>query len=105
MDNADRALIAALARVHYHPGSFDKRFARDMAQRAQQPGATLSDRQRACLQRMRQHYRRQLRGINPLLVADLDDAPTATERRRQAERARLQQWEDAMRGGEDGNLR
>jgi nitrogenase molybdenum-iron protein alpha/beta subunit len=98
MDDADRALIAALAQVRYQPGSFDKRFTRDMAARAGQDGAALSERQRACLERMRRHYRRQLRGINALLVADIDDAPTASERRRELEKAKLMQWEDAMKG-------
>jgi hypothetical protein len=82
--------------VRYQPGSFDKRFARDMAQRAGQGGAALSERQRACLERMRRHYRRQLRGINALLVADLDDAPTPSER----ELRKLKEWEDAMKGDE-----
>lgn len=106
MDEADRALIAALAQVRYHPGSFHKRFARDMAARAKEPGATLSVKQRGVLEAMRRHYRRQLRGINPLLVADIDDAPTPTERRRKretAERAKLETWEQAMKGGEDAD--
>jgi hypothetical protein len=106
VDNTDRALIAALAQVRYQPDSFHKRFAANMARRAQEPGATLSAKQRGVLENMRRHYRRQLRGINPILVADLGDAPTATEKRRQreaAERAKLETWEQAMKGDEDAD--
>jgi hypothetical protein len=49
-----------LARCSFLPGSWDKRFARDLAARAEDPEATITEKQAAALARLTQRYRRQL---------------------------------------------
>ncbi len=51
-------LIRALARCSYYPGSFDKRFIHDLAEKPRD--ATLSEKQDAQLQRIAWSKRRQL---------------------------------------------
>ncbi len=64
MTPAEIAAAKALSpsRISYLPGSFEKRFARDMAALAEaQPEKELSEKQRAFLLKMTWRYRKQLR--------------------------------------------
>lgn len=57
----ERELALALASVSFLPGSRDKRFAREMAERAQAaPDRPLSEKQAATLRRLAGKYRRQI---------------------------------------------
>lgn len=62
MTREERWLALALEpnRITYLPGSWDKRFARSLAEKARQDDATLSARQRDQMHRMAHRYRRQL---------------------------------------------
>ncbi|NUQ07033.1 MAG: hypothetical protein HUU31_24340 [Anaerolineae bacterium] len=58
------AQAKALVRCTFLPGSYDKRFAKDMAFYAvHQPGRELTEKQAALLEKMMHRYRRQLARI------------------------------------------
>lgn len=54
------ALSLEPGRITYLPASWDKRFARSLAEKARDPDALLSERQREQMRRMAHRYRGQL---------------------------------------------
>ena len=63
MSDEERALARRLVRCRFAVGSYAKRFARDMASRADKPGAELTFNQHEFLKRMEHLYRRQLAAL------------------------------------------
>lgn len=56
----ERDAIQALARCHMLPGSFEKRFARNMAKRLEDPAWELNEKHRDTLRRLAHNYRVQI---------------------------------------------
>jgi hypothetical protein len=80
MTPAERQIALALARCTFLPGSWQKRFARDMAAMATHaPDHPLSERQTAWLIRLAHTYRRQL--PTSVIAAALDEAIENADRR------------------------
>ena len=80
MTSAERQIALALAGCTFLPGSWQKRFARDMAATATHaPDHPLSERQTAWLIRLAHIYRRQLPTV--VLAAALDEAVANADRR------------------------
>jgi len=61
---------ARLAGVSFLPGSWDKRFAKDMMLRAQDPEFAPTEKQLACLGRLLHRYRRQIKAMTVYLSPD-----------------------------------
>lgn len=60
MTHDERAAAAALGSVRCLPGSWEKRFATAMAERAWDPEAAITEKQRTWLWTLRHRYRRQI---------------------------------------------
>lgn len=90
-----RRLIRALGQCRCAPGSWSKRFIHDMQAWAK----PVTEKQAAALENLRRQFRRQLRAVDPELVADLAEeraAPTASELER------LRAWNEAARQFQEG---
>lgn len=99
MTEVDYKTIQALAKCSFTPGSWNKRFVRDLAQYP--PEKELSEKQQAALARVAWHYRQQLSRHG---IAVVNKPPDVIGTDKEVERAtqdqeRLRQWEEAMKEG------
>lgn len=60
MTSDERVLVYALSDCSFTPGSFDKRFARDLRARAGEDQPQISEKQAALLRQLIHRYRRQI---------------------------------------------
>lgn len=80
MTPAERSIAIALGRCSFPPGSWDKRFARDLASVAERsPEIAYTERQAAHLLRLAHKYRRQL--PSTIIESALDEMENAANRR------------------------
>jgi hypothetical protein len=72
MTETDYTIIQALARCSFQPGSWTKRFVRDLASKPVE--FVLSEKQQAALHRTAWHYRKQLAGFGIAIETRPPDA-------------------------------
>lgn len=60
MTAPERDLARRLGRCRFSPATFDKRFSRELAAKAEEPQATLSDNEREWMRYLEHRYRKQL---------------------------------------------
>lgn len=92
MTDAQAQLIQALARCSMLPGTFDKRFTHDLAEKPR--GYALSDRQDEFVRRLAYKYRKQLAAQNPNLATPrpAEMGPDPERVASEQEYAKLKAW-------------